>query len=91
MDRGKRYNEDFKKMIVELYNNQNKPTYEIVREYGISNSALYKWVKDYSPIKSENGEITNNKENSYKIANQKLDIEIKRVYYESKKDMVPLK
>ena len=32
------------------------------REYGISGSVLYKWQKEYSPIKSEDGTITNNKE-----------------------------
>ena len=33
-----------------------------VREYGISNSVLYKWIKEYSPIKAEDGTVTNNKE-----------------------------
>ncbi len=62
MARGKHYDEDFKKMIVELYNVQKKSANEIVREYGISNSALYKWLEEYSPIKSDDGTITNNKE-----------------------------
>lgn len=48
-------------MIVELYNNK-KLACEILREYGISSSVLYKWVKEYSPIKTEDGTITNNKE-----------------------------
>ena len=61
MAKGKAYDEDFKKMIVELYNNK-KPACEILREYGISSSVLYKWVKEYSPIKTEDGTITNNKE-----------------------------
>ena len=39
-----------------------KPACEILREYGISSSVLYKWVKEYSPIKTEDGTITNNKE-----------------------------
>lgn len=62
MERGKRYDEDFKKMIVDLYNVQKKPASEIMREYGISSSALYKWIDAYSPIKSEDGTVTNNKE-----------------------------
>ena len=57
----KSYDEGFKKTIVELYNNK-KPACEIIREYGISNSVLYKWVKQYSPIKAEDGTVTNNKE-----------------------------
>ena len=44
MARGKTYDEDFKKMIVELYNTKSKPACDIIREYGISNSVLYKWV-----------------------------------------------
>ena len=62
MGKGKTYNEDFKKMIVELYNIQKKPASEIIREYGIGNATLYKWVNEYSPIKSEDGTTTNNKE-----------------------------
>lgn len=42
MARGKRYDEDFKKMIVELYTDQNKPASEIEREYGISNASSSK-------------------------------------------------
>ena len=61
MSKGKTYDEDFKKMIVELYNNK-KPASEIVREYGISSSVLYKWIKEYSPIETEDGTVTNNKE-----------------------------
>ena len=61
MARRKSYDEEFKKTIVELYNNK-KPACEITREYGISNSVLYKWVKEYSPIKSEDGTIVTNKE-----------------------------
>ena len=61
MSKGKSYDEEFKKTIVELYNNK-KPACEIIREYGISNSVLYKWVKEYSLIKTEDGTVTNNKE-----------------------------
>ena len=52
MAKGKAYDEDFKKMIVELYNNK-KPACEILREYGISSSVLYKWVKELSRTKEE--------------------------------------
>ena len=62
MAKGKTYDEDFKKMIVDLYNIQKKPACDIIREYGISSSALYKWIDQYSPIKSEDGLTTNNKE-----------------------------
>jgi len=62
MAKGKPYDEDYKKMIVELYNSKNKSSSEIEREYGLSHSTLYKWINEYSPIKNEDGTITNNKE-----------------------------
>ena len=62
MAKVKQYDEDYKKMIVELYITQNKTASNIIREYGISSSALYRWIKEYSPIKTEDGITTNNKE-----------------------------
>ena len=67
--RKKRYDEDFKKMIVELYNKKSKAASVIVREYGISNAILW-WVKEYSPIKTEDGSVTNNR----KIAKLKKEL-----------------
>ena len=61
MAKGKPYDEEYKKTIVELYNNK-KPACEILREYGISSSVLYKWIKEYSTIKTEDGSVTTNKE-----------------------------
>lgn len=37
------YSEDFKKQLVQLYNN-GKPRVEIIREYELSASAFDKWV-----------------------------------------------
>ena len=45
------YTDEFKKQIVSLYNNK-KPVYEIVREYKISRSALYKWVTQFNNTQS---------------------------------------
>ena len=39
-----KYTEEFKKQIVQLYNN-GKPACEILKEYQIANSSLHKWVK----------------------------------------------
>ena len=61
MSRNKRYDEEFKKTIVDLYNSGKGAT-ELSREYGLANSTIYEWVRDYSPIKTDDGEITNNKE-----------------------------
>ena len=61
MAKKKVYEEDFKKMIVELYENK-KPICEIKREYGLCEATLYRWIKEYGKIKTETGEVTNNRE-----------------------------
>ena len=72
MAKGQTYDEDFKKTIVDLYLNK-KTASEITREYGISRSVLYKWVKLYLPIKSEDKTVTTNKER------QKLKKELSKI------------
>ena len=62
MAKNKSYEEDFKKMVVELYENHTVTGAEITREYGIGSSTLYKWVKQYGKIETPEGEVTNNKE-----------------------------
>lgn len=80
MARNKSYDEDFKKMVVELYESHTTTGSEIVREYGIGSSTLYKWIQLYGKIQTSDGEITNNKEikklkkeiNDLKIENEIL-------------------
>ena len=43
------YNEEFKKMVVELYRS-GRPVKELSSEYGVSDVTIYKWIKMYSPI-----------------------------------------
>lgn len=79
MNTGKRYDEDFKKTIVDLYNSGNKTISELKREYGLSNVSIYKWIKDYSPITTDDGNTTNNKEISQlkkELARTKEELEI---------------
>ena len=45
------YTDEFKKQIVSLYNNK-KPANEIVKEYKISRSALYKWATQFNNTQS---------------------------------------
>ena len=61
MAKKKVYDEDFKKMIVELYENK-KPVCELKREYGLAEATIYRWINEYGKIKIETGEITNNHE-----------------------------
>ena len=59
--RKKVYDEDFKKMIVELYENK-KSVCELKREYGLADATIYRWINEYGKIKKETREITNNHE-----------------------------
>ena len=45
-----KYDEEFKKSLVTLHQN-GKSQSELVREYGVSYSALSKWIKAYSEVK----------------------------------------
>ena len=44
---GKKYNDDFKKTIVDLYHS-GSPDKELSSEYGVSEVTIYKWVKDFT-------------------------------------------
>ena len=70
MAKNKVYDEDFKKMIVELYESKTTTAANIVREYGIWSATLYKWVGLYGKIQTTDGETTNNK----KIKKMKKEI-----------------
>ena len=43
----KRYNDEFKKKIVDLANNGKKIS-DIVDEYGVARSTVHKWKKDFN-------------------------------------------
>jgi len=42
-----KYEDSFKKQLVELYNT-GKPASEIIKEYHVSSSALWKWIKFFN-------------------------------------------
>ncbi|WP_434218677.1 IS3 family transposase [Peribacillus simplex] len=46
---GKKYNNEFKKTIVDLYHSGNSVR-ELSGEYGVSDVTIYKWVKEFTPI-----------------------------------------
>lgn len=52
-----RYSDEFKAMIVELYRNGKTPS-EIMSEYGLGKTALYKWVNERREITVENETMT---------------------------------
>ncbi|QOS99979.1 transposase [Brevibacterium sp. JNUCC-42] len=45
----KKYNEDFKRTIVELYHSGQKVK-SLSSEYGVSEVTIYKWVKEFTPF-----------------------------------------
>ena len=51
-----KYDEDFKKSLVSLYHNGKTQT-QLCKEYGVSQSALGKWIKQYSTVEISDGEI----------------------------------
>lgn len=55
--RGSRYDEEFKRSLVNLYQNGIKTQSALCKEYGISSSALNRWIKQYSTVETDNGEV----------------------------------
>ncbi|MFR1105391.1 MAG: transposase [Acutalibacteraceae bacterium] len=51
-----KYHEDFKKSLVSLHQNGKTQT-QLCKEYDVSQSALGKWVKQYSTVEIDNGEV----------------------------------
>lgn len=48
-----RYNDEFKLSIVKLHNAE-KSVANLSKQYGISRSAIYAWIKQYSPSTETN-------------------------------------
>jgi transposase len=53
----KTYNDEFKKTIVDLYHAGNSVK-NLSSEYGVSEGTIYKRVKVFTPISSEEGSLT---------------------------------
>jgi len=51
-----RYDEEFKKTLVALYQGGKSQT-QLSKEYGVSLNAISKWIKQYNEITTEDGEI----------------------------------
>ena len=55
-NKGIRYDEDLKKTIVDLHQN-GRTQASLIKEYDISQSAISKWIKQYSSVELGDGEI----------------------------------
>lgn len=56
MSTANRYDEDFKRTLVELYHN-GKTQASLIKEYGVSQTALSRWIKQYSTVETDGGEV----------------------------------
>lgn len=56
MSTKQRYDEDFKRTLVELYHN-GKTQASLIKEYGISQAALSRWIKQYSTVETDDGDV----------------------------------
>ena len=56
MSTANRYDEDFKRTLVELYHNGKTQT-SLIKEYGVSQTALSRWIKQYSIVETDDGEV----------------------------------
>lgn len=54
---GKKYNNEFKKTIVDFYHSGNSVR-ELSGEYDVSDVTIYKWVKEFTPIGLGEGSMT---------------------------------
>ena len=52
-----RYDEEFKRALVNLYQSGGKTQTALCKEYGVSQTALTRWIKQYSTVKTDDGEI----------------------------------
>ena len=52
----KKYDEEFKKSLVNLYHGGKTQT-SLCKDYGVSFTALSRWVKQYSEVQIEDGSI----------------------------------
>lgn len=51
-----KYDEEFKKSLVSLYQN-GKTQFQPCKEYGVSSSALSKWVKQFPAVQMDDGQV----------------------------------
>ena len=53
---GTRYDQAFKKMIVELYNTTDHTFKSLESEYGVTSATIQRWVKSMTPMNSDDSD-----------------------------------
>lgn len=56
MSEFKRYDEEFKQSLVNLYQTGKTQT-ELCKDYGVSHTALARWIKQYSQVKLDDDTV----------------------------------
>lgn len=56
-NRGTRYDEDFKRTLVNLYQSGGKTQAALCREYGIAPMTLNRWINQYSTVEIDDDEV----------------------------------
>lgn len=84
--RRKTYTEDFKKMIIEVYNT-GKPIKEICKEYGVSTASLNNWINQVQPKEKNSPKaiITANKNKNNELKDKNNAEEISKLRKENEK------
>ena len=54
---GTRYDEEFKRTIVNFYQNGSKPQAALCKEYSVPQTALTRRIKQYSTVQVDDGEV----------------------------------
>ena len=54
---GNRYDEDFKRTLVNLYQSGGKSQAALCKEYSVSATAPGRWIKQYSTVETDDGEV----------------------------------
>lgn len=57
-----RYDENVKRTLVNLYQSGGKTQAALCKEYGVSLTALTRWIKQYSTVKTDDGEVLTTKQ-----------------------------
>ena len=52
-----RYDEEFKRTLVNLYQSGGKTQAALCKEYGVSQTTLTRWIKQYSTVETDDGEV----------------------------------
>jgi len=72
----KKYTEEFKQQIADLYNQGNKSIGVLESEYGISRSVIHGWIKKYSMIEIGNKQsVTMAEYKNLQKKNKQLEVE----------------